>query len=425
MIIDYFQRVTGLFQRLTERQRIIAAIAFSLPLWPQLTIVLTACWLLFEIPRIPGAVIKSLRHPGLRWNTLLFLALIAGLLWTKNIPAGLKELKDESYLLAFALLFAVRTPEEGTVQRIRKSLVAGSMVAIAVCLAVATVRFLSSGLPGEFFYTSFSCLLHPTYFGVLLLASALVIIDDLRRNPLANRKRSGYLQLSACLFAIGLLCSKIIYLVCLAVILAGFLIGVLRRNTGLFKDRRLQLIGAGSVLFFMAVNTYFNRTEQVIRAIAENKVERPVASSGSEVDSSGYNSTTVRIAQWKYGLELVQRQPVYGAGTGDEIDDLRTVFREHNDPYALKHFGHAHSHYLHYLVMLGLPGLLLAVLALLVPLVIAWRKRNHAATLFYCMLVPIGLTDILSHATIGACYGFLTCFFLTAISKESKKDTSE
>ncbi|MFM2135894.1 MAG: hypothetical protein RL021_1294 [Bacteroidota bacterium] len=366
---------------------------------------------------LPGALAKSMRHPGLRWNTLLFLLLAAGLLWTRNIPAGLKELKDESYLFAFALLFAIRVLGEGAVRTIRKSLVAGSMVAITVCLSIAAVRFLSSGAPDEFFYTSFSFLLHPTYFGLLLLAAALVIIDDLRRIPSDERARSGYLQLSFCLIGIGLLCSKIIYLVYLAVIVAGFIIGMLRRNLEIFKDRRLQFIGAGSLLFFVAVNTYFNRTEQVIKAISENKAERPVAASGEMVDSSGYNSTTVRIAQWKYGMELVKRQPFYGTGTGDEVDDLRIIFREHNDPYALKHFGHAHSHYLHYLVMLGWPGLILAVLALLVPFVIAWRTGNHVATLFYCMLVPIGLTDILSHATIGACYGFLTCFFFTDIRK--------
>lgn len=423
MIIAYFQRVTGLLQRLTERQRIAAAVAFSLPLWPQLTIALTAVWLVLELPRLPMASIHAVRHAGYRWNVLLFMGLTAGLLWTVHLSAGLKELKDESYLLAFALLFAARPLTATATQSIRNALTTGTLFAITICTCLAFYRFLSTGNPGEFFYTSFSRLLHPTYFGLLLLTVALMTIDAMRKVSFRERKRYDYLLLSAVFLAIGLLCSKIIYLVFVAVAASGFAIGLLRRNLQLFSDRRLQVIGIGALFFFVAVNTYFNRTAQVIDALAEVKTEKPAGVSPGMVDSSVYNSTTVRIAQWKYGLELVKRQAVYGAGTGDEIDDLRTVFREHNDPYALLHFGHAHSHYLHYLVMLGYAGALLALLALVVPLLNAWRRKNHAAVLFFCMLLPVGLTDILSHATMGACYGFLSCLFLASETEEKKEVT--
>jgi O-antigen ligase len=288
------------------------------------------------------------------------------------------------------------------------SLVYGSVTAGMICLLAATVRYASSGLPGEFFYTSFSILLHPTYFGLLLLTSCIFLGEEMSRLEARQRTLKQYLILTANLCMLALLGSKINYL---GIVLIGLLIlfiSLKKRNFTLYKDRRLLVAGAGGLLFFLVITSYFNRSTQVIQAVTEKSGTTLSPADQIMVDSSGYNSTTIRIAQWKYSLELGSNMPFYGVGTGDEVEDLRSVFRKHNDPYALLHFGHAHSHYLHYWLMLGVAGFLLVLFSLVIPLIRAIKQGDHATLCFFSLLLLIGLTDILSHATIGACYAFIS-----------------
>lgn len=398
-----------------KKGRILVAIAFSLPLWPQLTIGLTALACLLSLKNIPSGFQRMIRSSSLRWNFLLFLGLVIGLGWTQSMADGWKECKDELYLLLFPLLFSASGYSSTDLHHARKGLIAGSLTATAICLAVAVKRFLASGNGHVFFYTNYSFLLHPTNFGVILCISLLFLMDQWRKASTHERTPWTYLTILLLAVSLVLLSSKVIYLGVILLTGLAALISIVRKDTVLLKDRKMLTVFALVFVSVLLSNRYYNRTTQVVDAV---KSESTVTPPSKEVDSSMYNSTTIRVAQWKYSFELIRRQPLYGNGTGDEVPELMNIFREHNDPYALLHFRHAHSFYLHYVLMLGILGLFLSFGALLVPLYIAWKNRWMLMLFFYALMLLIGFTDIITHATLGAVFAFTAGLLIS--EKESR-----
>jgi hypothetical protein len=121
-------------------------------------------------------------------------------------------------------------------------------------------------------------------------------------------------------------------------------------------------------------------------------------------------SSSGRITQWRVAWREARAHPVLGSGAGTYE---QAWYRSR--PYAFR-VRNAHSLYLEALATLGPPGLLLIVVALVVPLGVAFRRRAEpltaaafAALLAYVVHAGIDWDWQLSTVTLAAllCAGFL------------------
>ena len=405
---------------------IIFAIAFCIPLWPLGTIILTMLWLALSLISfskksfIEGAKAK----PFLILFACYFLMHIIGLVWTSNVSHGWKEIKDDLNLLIFPILFILYQPRSGSFNFIKKGFIAGAVLGSLICFVQGIYFTLSTGDTGHMFYALFSALLHPTYFGMILIVSCLFLLGDLFFPEGEDKKNNSIVIILLLLqiAAMSLLSSRIVYLVAFALLLYYLLAAVFSKNFQIFKNRNFLILSVFSIAFFytsISLNNRFGQVSQAIRTISEKPQETMLSS-----DSLVYNSSTIRIAQFRYSMEILKDEWLLGVGTGDSRDELSKVYTRHNDVYALEHFMNPHSSYLHTWIMIGLPGLFLLLASILLPFVWSVKHKFFIYQGFLVLIFVNGFTDIISHATLGSFYAFINCMLYSwCVSTTNKPQT--
>ncbi|MBL0064291.1 MAG: O-antigen ligase family protein [Bacteroidetes bacterium] len=388
---------------------LIFAIAFCIPMWPLGTSILTLLWLAISIITLkPSSFLEELKSkPFVLIFIGFFLMHVIGLIWTVNVSHGFKEIQDDLNLLIFPLLFAAHRPKPGSFPFIKNGFIAGTFVATLFCFLHGIYFFISTGDSGHMFYALFSAFLHPTYYGMILIVSCMFLLQDLFY-PQTGEIKPRWFIISAFVLeiaAMSLLSSRIVYLVAFALfgyfVLAAFLTG----NKAIFKNKMFIALTVLSAVFFyssISLNNRFGQVSDAISNLGTEKKENMVSS-----DSLVYNSSTIRLAQFRYSMEILKDHWFLGVGTGDSRDELTKLYEHHNDVYALEHFRNPHSSYFHTWLMIGIPGLLLLLASILVPYFQSVKNRFYLYQGFLALIFITGFTDIISHATLGAFYAFM------------------
>ncbi|HRH67127.1 MAG TPA: O-antigen ligase family protein [Bacteroidia bacterium] len=405
---------------------LIFAIAFCIPLWPLGTIIFTLLWLVLSLFTFNQFQFKQ----GISMKPLLvlfagfFFMHILGLLWTTNLSHGVKEIKDDLNLLIFPLLFALHQPREASFSFIKKGFITGTVIACMICFGQGIYLTLATGDSGHMFYALFSALLHPTYFGLILIVSCMFLLSELLFPKETGVKNNTVLIILILLqvATISLLSSRIVYLAGAALVLYYFFMTLLSKNFSVFKNRNLWLLTIVSFFFFylsISLNNRFAQVTDAISNISDVKKETLLTS-----DSIQYNSSTIRIAQFRYSMEILEDRWLLGVGTGDSRDELEKVYQRHHDAYALEHFMNPHSSYFHTWLMIGLPGLLLLLASLFFPFLFSVKNRHFLYQGFLVLIFISGFTDIISHATLGSFYAFMnSMLYSQACYRNKEKDT--
>ncbi|HNQ00190.1 MAG TPA: hypothetical protein PKK99_14110, partial [Bacteroidia bacterium] len=213
---------------------LICAVAFCIPLWPLGTIVMTMLWLAVSIITFNFTRFKQgfKDKPYLLIFIGFFLIHVVGLVWTQNIEHGFKELKDDLNLLIFPLLFGFHRPKAGSYRFIAKGFVAGTILGTLICFVQGFYFSIHTGDWGHMFYALFSALLHPTYFGMILIVSVMMVLVEFFEKRDTNI-RYKYLLVFLVLLqmaAISLLSSRIVYLVAIALFFYFIFIMMMKRK---------------------------------------------------------------------------------------------------------------------------------------------------------------------------------------------------
>ena len=387
--------------------------AFSIPLWPQLTIACTVIWFLiiFLDSSLQKIVSGFKSNPIFLLPVFFYAIILLGLVWTENYTSAFKECMDDLYLLLFPILINGFDYSYKLFHLVRRYFSLGGLLACVICLALGLFYFISTGDIHEMFYIKFSKLLHPTYFGATLILSLLFLFDQFKKKDGAK----CYWVISIQILTLILLCSKITYLMAIAVLLMRLAIALVRREKFLELNFKNTILVIGTALVFGLTQYTQSRIPQLITALEKTSVS--TVPENAFVDSTTYNSSTIRIAQIKYSVELIRKNSFYGSGTGDVADDFRGILEEHHDTYGILHFRLPHNFYLHILIMLGYPGILVGILLLLIPIIWSLKKKYFLFMETLVFFSITGMTDIIIHATLGTLFAFAFCFLYAECRK--------
>lgn len=338
---------------------------------------------------------QSKRPPtALLWLPVIYFGWHAvGMLWTTNYSFGWQDLNVKlPFLLLPLLLVSYRDVISHQWQILTRIFILGLGLALLYCLICSGVLYYSSGKISEFFYTSFSKLLHPSYFAWFIDFAIILLFLD--RSDSSNKLSISVLLLVVYLsVGVLLLNSK-------AGIIGWMLSVALVFVWKSYSSRSIRPLLTGSVWvvgFFLAskflVPDSVNRMETMRKVVSATKDNRGEAESSS-----------TRLQVWHQTIRLIKEQPLLGTGTGDIKDVLVAAYEKANMSFAAERRFNTHNQFLQSWLTLGVIGALIFVLLLFLPLRMAFINRDPALFVFIVLAAFNMMVEAMLEKQAGALY---------------------
>jgi O-antigen ligase len=126
------------------------------------------------------------------------------------------------------------------------------------------------------------------------------------------------------------------------------------------------------------------------------------------------NSTNIRINIWKNAVQLIERHPLFGVGTGDIKEELASIYAENKYEYGVNEKPSPHNQFLHTGVILGLTGVIVLVVCFLFQLYYSYKQKYWLYFFFLLLILLNCLTESILERQAGIIFfaGFNTCFYV-------------
>jgi O-antigen ligase len=401
-----------LIRFLSDRRKVFGlfctGILYSLYIWPLLNSILCISlgvyWLLFCKKNFnPGKT--SLRLVLI--FTSLYLPYVVGMFYTANQTEGYFRLSEHLAFILFPIVF-------GFSRFLNKDMVRNLLTHfILACLLSSLAGYLLGMLPPhivlpEILRNGNQYILgdsYPYIIGLGCLLSILIIGETLynrvilRRGPVLfiflflsfyllflNVRLLSFCWFAAMLYFIFRRIPSTGYRILLSSAILFMLV------TGLFKNPMMK----------SKWNELLNYREQAI----------PLDRDGSLGKSWG--GTSIRIALWKCGKDLIVRHPFLGVGTGDVQDSLQQAYEDRKFYFASRynHYN-LHNQYLQTLAGFGIFGLLILLACILAPAILLRSgKLSRIRLLFLTIFFLICFTEVILDTNKGIVwYSFFNSIF--------------
>jgi O-antigen ligase len=398
------------FNILTDN--ILAVSVFLLPFFQIASLILWGILIIVLLAKgeFRNTFSKLKKYPGLLLFIMLYLFYLTGMLWTEDYSSGLEDLEIKLPLLIFPLIFCNLKLTTETYKKVGVALLTGCSLAIFICFFHSLSLYLETDDVHKFFYTSFSFILHPTYFTMYLNLALLIVCH----NTIYESERIFH---SAILRAIifFILITGVVLLNSRLAMSATFLTLLFFVVAESVKDTRLRSMfprfiiqSLLVVVLFFTLIKFNNRFVQISDAIQEQKDTTAVLDTSTHIY---YNSTTIRLGLFKNSIQVFKNNFLFGVGTGDVINESVKELNHSHLEYLAEHYTGAHNQYLQTAMSLGIFGLLLLIATILYPLTEYIRSKNFLAVSFVFIIAINALGDTVLRASSLYFFTFFGCFF--------------
>jgi O-antigen ligase len=355
---------------------------FMFPLVPRLTSLLLAGLLLI------GLITTRLDQYKARWKShrvpiilciSFFLLHLVSLLYTEDMEAGWKAVEIKLSFLLVPLLFIQSLTFR--VGRLRVAFLSGLVAASAVCIVHSFYISSDIGIENAFAVSRFSFLIHPSYFGALLVVGLVTLYCY----PLGKHSRfvkgMNLLIGLLLLFSLYATTSKQAFISLVLVITVIVVWEFMRPNNRYLK---WSVVGVSALLLlivFGTKNTISKRFEEMFVVVKER----------DNVNTASTESNRTRVLVWSSAMELIRENPIVGVGAGDGGSALIEQNKLNGYTGVVEKKYNAHNQFLATTIAVGFVGLLLLCLILLSTLITAIKKR-HLWSILVIVILASSLT---------------------------------
>jgi len=359
-----------------------------------------------------GAVTTGTGEKGARWicySTLAFFAInLIGAIRSRDLACGMEDVTTKLSLLVLPLLALLKLSPRGrsrsrlSAHHIRLLLYvlwAALLLQLAVWLTVAVIRY-SQGTPvaalmGENFAAE-----HHSYLALYILVAMAFAASEIMRQCQQYRQlhaREWMLlasELALTLFVV-LMDSRagIVVILLLTVIMLVDYADTTHRWKGVVLFS-LLIIG-GSVLVYQSLPKEYRRFDNTIKRFKD----------GDPVDIRSQLAECV----W----ETAESHWVLGLGNGDAQAELRSHYLNHDLQEAYDNNIGPHNQYLTTLLECGLLGTVLLMAMLLMPAIVACRKRmKRSDSRQVVLIIAVTASIIFFESMLGRASGVMFIAFI-------------
>jgi len=389
-------------------------VIFFLPISRELFVIALWPWILFLL-------VESILTGWKRWLSPksvpyavyflpgLFLILMISLFWTSNLNEGWNHIGRSALLIIFPLLLGfdkTLIDDRKRMQNILKIFVFGTATSLIFLVIYALNYSLSISDAGlefnpqisswehAFFYNHFSVLIHPTYFGLMVLMAVAICINEIRRNNIFSKS-----QLWPVILSIGLLSSILLISSRTVIIAAVFTIGWF----ALIKipKRRIHMLSVASgliaLLFVASMHPRFNEIREIVKT-SDNGV------------FSQLIENTDRGKTWHASISLIRKNPALGLGIGDVVDSLTRLYLEENYFDESQNYLNCHNQFLETWLDAGIAGFLLLLTMLIFPFMSSGSMNRHLYGSFFLIILIGFMFESLLNRLWGV--AFISIFYI-------------
>jgi O-antigen ligase len=334
------------------------------------------------------------------------------LFYSENFLFGRQVLESQIKLLIFPVILA--SASSLTAQKIRQIKVIWILFIVSLGLGLlfyAYLQYQKTNSTDFFFYHELTdplFNLNAIYFANYLALAALFIIflevDDKRKNILL--KVVGVTFIVILIFLLSAL-SVIVFTLFIALVLTN---RWLSGKIGFWRAQIFNLAMLG-ILLVIGLSIPYTRGKITRATNLSYKMDYP---------DSLWNSSTIRLASWKCGLDVARKNVMLGTGVGDEMDDLFTSYRENNFKEGLRCEYNLHNQYLSTFLIGGIPLTIMLLIIFWLPLRAAIRKKDFLIIGFISLVAITLLTENFLRLHKGV--SFFSFFYSLLLIGDAKKN---
>jgi O-antigen ligase len=359
---------------------------------------------------------KQKLRPAFTLQTLIissvFFITLIGILYSQDKTQGLKDLQRQSAILLFPFSLAACGLD---LRKYKMNfLLLFSFICVFTVLYLyidATRIILYYKLPLSNLFTflflnhnfSSPINMHATYLSMFVLLSIAVLLYSFLKEP-GNGRRLIYF------FSILLLLAGLLQLASRAVLVSAIIIAPFF-SLLILKGRKraafISLIAIVSVVLFFLIT---NITSFKTRYVAQFKEELVAPSVNSDMPEP-------RIARWNYVLQLIEKSPVFGYGSGSEKRLLQDIYFRNKLYNSYLNELNAHNQYLSILLKTGILGLFFFLL----PIITGFANALKEKDVLFCSFLIITGTVSFSENILDVNKGiFFYAFFFSLFALVGK-----
>ena len=334
---------------------------------------------------------------------LLYVLYFAGLLYSGNREAAWFDMEVKlSFLLLPAIIMVEWESIRKHIRLILMAFVYGSLATMLISELSALYRFSQGGTNIVFYYERLSVFLHPSYLGMYINFSILVVFVFLQNNILKNRWLWASVILLSLVF-LYFLSSR-----------TNIIVGVILAVVMLFYDKVLvpqKWLKISLAVAFMAL-VFFTKNERFrqINAYSLNI---------DQINMKAISSTSARVLLWHSSLDVIKKNFWTGVGIGDSKDELS----KQNIRNGYEKLGtismNAHNQYLEVFLKLGFTGFLVLMYLMLAPVYRALRTRDLLLLGFSLIVVINFLTESMLNREAGVLFVLFFYVLLVLANQEN------
>jgi len=337
---------------------------------------------------------------------VFFLLYIVGVLWSSNMNSAFKRIEHTMVFMVLPIIIPLIKLDKGRVLGMFK-------IFTYSCLLILTLSFIDfaivslthdeyiilgeipagnrSGSVYEYLSQQFLIVdVHRSYFSLYLIISLSYVLYYFSEYiKLRGRSANwiGYLSLLLIISGLIVIQSKAGWILAIGVIFSFLLV------KSKHKLKSIVILTALLSLIFIVLKPFMEyRLAPLVEEI------QAIALPGTDREKSFAinlrpGSTEIRYMVYKSSLQLINKSPLLGYGTGDVKDVLRAQ-NEQNGFKSIAHLNYGpHSQLLDVLLSFGVLGALVFLLVFLLPMVDLMRSSNYFATTVLLMILLSSLTE--------------------------------
>ncbi len=385
-----------------DKIRVISLVAFaaSFPyyslLWSNISIYLfILIWIFESSILIKFERIKKKRFVFLFFQFFFFY--LIGLLYSDNTKQGFFEIEKKLMIFFLPLVFSTSNPiSKESIRWIFKSFVFSCLFATLICFVYAIHLNLKEGHTllyvynavinnihevGKYEYFNYWYFtyelfakpigMHPIYFAMYLVFSSCLIVWLWWNDASKIKKVILALFLIFNFITVVLLASRMQLFILL---LIGTAFVLYQSYT-----RKRILFGVFLIFFVYALGLSFIWLNPVSR---ERFIESNKPGAHFTDNKYGEGGLSLRMYKWKYTMEVIKENLIFGTGTGDSQDELQKVYKKHDFKIAFDANFNAHNQFLQTTLELGLIGFASMMLLFVAAIIDAIRGRKNLSLVF-------------------------------------------
>ena len=352
--------------------------------------------------------------------------------YTHNLDTFGGHLEKKLALVGYPLILASTTPLTGKqVNFLLKTFVFTMLLAMLICLSVATITYMDTHQTRVFFYHDLSeviglnAIYMATYLSFATFITLHFSMSSWKKSSNVNRVGSIFLILFQFIF-IFLLSSKTI-LISFPLLINVFLLMYFLVQ----KSYKLVLLVVILNLLIVSLFSFFEYPRERFNQVFGTDLQVITKDKVTYEENNQLTGVSIRLLMWRFAGESLSENKAWllGLGIADSQDALNKKIAAANLYTGNSAFGdtgyigyNCHNQYVEFLLLLGVVGLVYYLVYLGILLDFAWRYKNYFFLFFTSLVIIICFTESFLETNKGVVFfNFFTGLFIFHSGKSPVK----